>query len=109
MPDHYGLCDICKNERTQLSVILTTGVVIYMCSECEEKAEDDFIWLCLCCGKSYNNPKWKVILRTKNLQLKKDYMLCEDSPIIHGIDSCMACNPWLIIDYIEIDSQIPEC
>jgi hypothetical protein len=109
MNDGFGRCNICKDKYTQQHVEVAPDTVVYVCSECIEKARDNFIWLCLTCGKPYIKPKQLVISRIKDLELKRAYMLCEDMLIIQGIDMCIACSPELILDYVEMHETVMEC
>jgi len=109
MKNGYGQCNICRGRYTMQHVEVEKGSVIYVCSECIEKAQDNFIWICMTCGKSYIRPKQLVINRTKDRELKKAYMLCQDLLIIQGIDVCIACSPERILDYAEMHESVMEC
>ena len=109
MKDGYGQCSICKNRYTLQHVEVAPSSVIFVCSACIEKAEDNFIWICMTCGKSYIRPKQLVISRIKDRELKRAYMLCQDLLIIQGIDMCIACNPDRILDYAEMHESVMEC
>ncbi len=109
MKDGYGQCNICKDKYTMQHVEVAPQRVVYVCSECIEKAEDNFIWVCMTCGKSYIKPKKLVINRIKDRELKKAYMLCEDMLIIQGIDMCIVCSPERILDYAEMHEAVMEC
>lgn len=85
------------------------GKTVYICSECIRKAKDNFIWLCLDCGKSYVNPKQLVISKIRDRELKKAYMLCADTIVIQGIDVCIACNPERMPAYSELYEPAIEC
>lgn len=85
------------------------GKTIYICSECIEKAKDNFIWICLDCGKSYVSPKHLVINKIKDRELKKAYMLCADTLVIQGIDVCIACSPERMLAYAELHETAMEC
>jgi hypothetical protein len=61
------------------------------------------------CGKTYIRPKFLVINRIKDHELKRAYMLCEDMQMIQGIDVCITCDPDRIIDYMEIEHAGVEC
>lgn len=109
MFDEHKRCNICKDEFTTTHVEAAPGVLLYVCSSCLEKANDNFIWICMSCGEIYLRPKRSVINRVKDHELKRAYMLCEDLQIIQGIDMCIACNPELIVEYMA-DQQAPmEC
>jgi len=101
--------NICKDRYTLQHVKVAPASVIYVCSECIDKARDNFIWICMTCGKSYIRPKQLVISRIKDLELKKAYMLCRDTLIIQGIDMCLACSPERILDHMEIHESVMEC
>ena len=109
MKEGFGLCNICKETYTIQNVEVAPDSVIYVCTECIEKAKDNFIWLCLTCGKTFIKPKLLVINRVKDLELKRAYMLCEDMLIIQGIDTCIACSPERMLDYAEMDESAMEC
>jgi hypothetical protein len=104
-----GLCHICRDKYTQSSVEIDDAAVIYVCAECIEKARDNFIWICLTCGKSFIKPKQLVINRIKDLELKKAYMLCEDMLVIQGIDVCISCSPERMLDFAEMHETVMEC
>jgi hypothetical protein len=109
MQDGFGQCNVCKDRYTMQHVEVSPGSVVYVCSGCIEKARDNFIWICMTCGKSFIRPKQLVISRTKDLELKKAYMLCQDALIIQGIDMCIACSPERIFDYAEMLESVMEC
>lgn len=109
MKKGYGQCNICKDRYTLQNVEVAPGSVIYVCSGCIEKAQDNFIWICMTCGKPYIRPKQLVINRTKDLELKKAYMLCQDLLIIQGIHACISCSPERILDYAEMQEHAMEC
>ena len=109
MKEGYGLCNICKDTYTMQNVEVAPDSIIYVCTECIEKAKDNFIWLCLTCGKTFIKPKQLVINRVKDLELKRAYMLCEDMLMIQGIDVCIACSPERMLDYAEMDESAMEC
>lgn len=109
MNEAYGTCHICRERYTMQSVQVDERSVIFVCSECIDRAKENFIWLCMTCGKSYIKPKKLVIQRIKDLELKKAYMLCEDMLTIQGIDVCIACSPERILDYAEMHEEVMEC
>lgn len=94
-------CTICKHEYTSTHTEVTPGVNLYVCDTCLEAAKHNFIWICMSCGKVYLRPKKLVIERTKDVELKRAYMLCEDMQIIQGIDMCIECDPEGIMEYME--------
>jgi len=104
-----GKCNICKEVYTKRSVEVDEGEVVYVCEDCIETAKDNFIWICMCCGKTYIRPKGLVIARIKDLEIKRAYMLCEDMQIIQGIDMCVACSPERILDIMEAQYEAVEC
>ena len=103
------MCNICGKEYTSIHCETQPGINIYVCEGCIETAKDNFIWICMDCGKVYIRSKKMVIERTRDLELKKSYMLSEDKIIIQGIDMCLSCSPEGI--RYHINSQIPttEC
>lgn len=109
MKNAPGQCNICRKEYTSVHVEVMPGIIVYVCSRCLEKAKDNFIWLCINCGKSYIRPKQLVISNVKDHELKRAYMLCEGMLIIQGIDMCIACNPEKILEYIETQQLPMEC
>jgi hypothetical protein len=94
-------CTICKHEYTSVHTEVSPGVKIYVCASCLEAAKDNFIWVCMGCGKVYLRPKRLVIERMKDPELKRAYMLCEDMQMIQGIDMCIACDPEGIMNYMD--------
>ena len=109
MNDSIGKCSICKEVYTATFVEITPDAGVYICADCAEKAVDNFIWLCITCGKVYINPKELVITKVKDPELKKAYMLCRDAQIIQGIDMCIACHPERIVEYMEMQYSEIEC
>jgi len=109
MKDSIGKCHVCKDACTEQFVEIDHGVAIYVCEDCIEKARDNFIWLCISCGKAYIRPKDLVITRIKDLELKKAYMLCQDLQLIQGIDKCISCHPERIVEYMEMQYAEVEC
>ena len=108
--DHdYGKCNICNEVYTTVNVEVAEEIIIFVCSECIDKAKGNFIWLCLSCGKTYIRPKDLVINKIKDHELKRAYMLCEDMQIIQGIEMCISCSPERIIDYMEMHQIAMEC
>jgi predicted SprT family Zn-dependent metalloprotease len=109
MKNELGQCSICKKEYTSMRVEVTPGVDLYVCSSCIEKAKDNFIWICNSCGKHYMRPKELVISRTRDPELKRAYMLCEDMQIIQGIDMCIECDPGGIVEFMEKKRPSEKC
>ncbi len=109
MEDSVGKCNICNDTYTSTHVEIAPGEMIYVCAHCMEKAKDNFIWLCMSCGKVYLRPKSLVIKRVKDYELKRAYMLCEDMQIIQGIEACITCSPEMILDYMEEQQVAMEC
>ncbi len=104
-----GLCAICNSVHTSNHVEVEQDSMVYVCSGCVEKAIDNFIWICLSCGKSFIKPKQLVIHRVKDRELKRAYMLCQDLLIIQGIESCISCHPERIVEYMETLISSVEC
>ena len=109
MKEELGQCSVCKKEHTSTNVEVTPGVFIYVCSNCLEKAKDNFIWICTSCGKHFMRPKEIVINRTKDPELKRAYMLCKDMQIIQGIDMCISCDPQGIVEFMEAERPAAKC
>jgi hypothetical protein len=109
MKESVEQCNVCKKEYTSTHVEVMHGTVVYVCQKCIKKAKDNFIWVCMKCGKSYIRPKQLVIKRVKDYELKRAYMLCEDMLIIQGIDMCITCSPERIVEYIETHQAAMEC
>lgn len=104
-----GKCNICNDVYTQSFVEVAPGEIIYVCGTCIEKAKENFIWLCLSCGKVYIRPKELVINKIKDHDLKRAYMLCSDMQIIQGIDRCIACNPERVVQFMEMQYSGIDC
>ena len=102
-------CHICRDVYTTQFVEIENGATIYVCGACTEKAKDNFIWLCISCGKVYMKPKDLVITRVKDHELKKAYMLCQDLQLIQGIDRCITCDPERIVEYMATQYAGFEC
>ena len=102
-------CSLCKKEYTSIHTEVQPGVQIYVCDSCLESAKNNFIWLCMSCGKVYLRPKKMVIERTTNFELKRAYLLCEDMQIIQGIDMCIECDPQGIVNYMNLEKTAMEC
>lgn len=102
-------CNVCNREYTSTHTEVRPGEVIYVCNKCLEAAKDNFIFICMSCGKVYLRPKKMLIERTKNFELKKAYMLCEDMQIIQGIDMCISCDPQGIVNYMNSEKTAMEC
>ncbi len=100
-----GQCDICKKEHTSMRMAIKTGVIGDVCPSCLEKTRDNFIWLCMNCGKSYFRPKESVINRLKRLGIEKASQLCTGVQLIQGIDICIECNPKGILRYVNIKNS----
>lgn len=109
MKDSFGKCNICKDRYTSMHVEVSPDSRIFVCSECIEKAKDNFIWLCMTCEKTYIKPKDLVINKIKDHELKRAYMLCKDMLIIQGIDMCIACNPDRIVEFMEAHNESMDC
>ena len=107
--EEVGKCNICKEVYTKRSVAVDEGEAVYVCEDCIEAAKKNFIWLCMCCGKTYIRPKDLVIARIKDLEIKRAYMLCENMQIIQGLDMCVACSPERILDIMEVQYDAAEC
>jgi hypothetical protein len=102
-------CSICRNEFTSTHIEATPGVIVYVCENCLEAAKDNFIWICMNCGKVYLRPKALVIKNIENAEMKRAYLLCEDMQIIQGIDMCIECDPQGIMNYLRTVRTGMEC
>lgn len=100
MFDAIGQCLICKNEYTSMHIEYKPGTIIYVCPDCMKKTKDNFIWLCMNCGKSYSRPKDELISRLRGSGLENASMLRDSMQLIMGIDMCIECNPKGIIEYV---------
>lgn len=109
MYDSLGKCNICKKEYTSTHVEAMPGVTVYVCQHCMEKTKNNFIWLCMGCGKVYIRPKKQVISRIKDSELKRAFLLCEDMLIVQGIDACIECDPEMIREYMDSLQTAAEC
>ena len=104
----HELCSICKKEYTSIYTEASPGVKIYVCNHCLETAKENFIFICLNCGKTYLRLKKMLIEKISNFELKQAYILCEDMQIIQGIDMCIECDPEGILNYMEVQTTA-EC
>jgi hypothetical protein len=95
-----ALCMVCKEALTTIHADVGTGADVYVCEKCLETAKENFIWICLHCGKAYIRPKALVLQRLTDPELKKAYRECEDLQIIQGIDRCIECDPEEILQFV---------
>lgn len=102
-------CIICKHEYTSIHTEVMPGIKVYVCNTCLEAAKDNFIWICMTCGRSYLRPKKLVLERLNDFELKQAYLQCEDMQIIQGIDMCIACDPEGVLNYMEVQKTAMEC
>ncbi len=98
-------CIICRHEFTSLYVEALPGFSIHVCQACIESAKNNFIWICLNCGKVYRRPKSLVMMRAKNPALKEACALYEHRQIIQGIDICIECDPQGILNFMNRESM----
>jgi hypothetical protein len=94
-------CNICKEGYTSIHVEIARGIKVYACKSCLEAARDNFIWICLNCGRSYIRPKDLVIGRINDYEVKRNYLLLKQIEVIIGIDMCIGCNPEGIVNYVK--------
>jgi hypothetical protein len=94
-------CNICKEEYTSTHVEVLRGVKVYACKSCLEATKDNFIWICINCGRVYIRPKDLMISRINNYEVKRNCLLYRDLQIIIGIDMCIGCNPEGIVNYMN--------
>ncbi|MDH4027906.1 MAG: hypothetical protein OEU95_03630 [Nitrospirota bacterium] len=109
MKNEVGKCIICGEVYTTSNVELFKKTYVFVCTRCLERAKDNFIWLCMTCGKSYVKPKDLVITRIRDHELKKAYMLCKDTQLVQGIDECIACTPERMVEYLETQQEGMDC
>jgi len=100
MFDALGQCLICKKEYTSMHIEYKPGTIIYVCPSCMKKTRDNFIWLCMNCGKAYFRPKETVISRLKAGGMSNASLLHDGMQLIMGIDMCIDCNPEGILKYV---------
>jgi hypothetical protein len=105
----YERCNVCKREYTTIHAEVMPGIKIYVCDTCLEAAKNNFIWICMNCGRSYIRPKKLVLERITDYELKRAFLECEDLQIIQGIDMCIECDPEGIFNYMEIQKIAMEC
>ncbi len=86
-------CNICKHEYTSIHTEAMPGIKIYVCNNCLETAKHNFIWICMSCGTVYIRNKKLVIKRITDNELKRAYLICQDTQIIQGVDMCIECDP----------------
>ncbi len=77
------------------------GIIVYVCPTCLEKTKNNFIWLCIGCGKTYFRSKKTVLNRLENSGLENASLLCEGMQLIMGVDMCIECNPEGILKYVN--------
>ncbi len=92
---------VCRNEYTSTHVEVSPGLNFHVCEACIVAAEDNFIWICLNCGKVYIRPKTLMMAKVNDPTLKNAYASCSHRPIILGIDICIECDPQGILKYVK--------
>lgn len=103
--DRILLCNVCKREYTSFHFEARPGLKVYVCENCLDSAKSNFVWICLNCGNSYQRAKEVVMGRICDYGVKEASFLC-DNQIIQGIESCIHCNPELIVEY---SGKLREC
>ncbi|MEW6109347.1 MAG: hypothetical protein AB1632_09320 [Nitrospirota bacterium] len=96
-----GRCNICKLEYTTSHIEAKPGIILYVCKDCLEIAGQNFIWICLNCGKVYIRPKELIKRRINGSGYRDSTIFSEDKKIIQGVEMCKACNPEGILDYVN--------
>lgn len=96
-----GECHICKKEYTSMHVEIKPGLIAYVCPVCLEKSKNNFVWLCVNCGRTYFRPKELVLNRLKGYGVENTALLGESMQLILGIDICVACDPEGIVEYVN--------
>jgi hypothetical protein len=76
------------------------GMIIHVCPTCMKKTQDNFIWFCTSCGKTYSRPKESVISRLEDSGFENAASLRDGMQLIMGIDMCIDCNPLGIVEYV---------
>lgn len=109
MSREIGKCIICGEVYTASYVEIFEKTFVFVCAHCLDKAKENFIWLCMTCGKSYVKPKDLVISRIKDYELKRAYMLCKDVQIVQGIDECISCTPERMVEFLEMQEEGMDC
>lgn len=77
------------------------GTIIYVCPNCMKKTRDNFVWLCMNCGKSYFRPKEAMMRRLEAGGMGNASSLRDNVQLIMGIEMCVECNPQGIVDYVN--------
>jgi hypothetical protein len=94
-------CSVCRSDYTSKHVEAAPGIKVYVCDTCLGKAKNNFIWICMSCGKVYIRNKKLVLGRMKNSELRRAFLICEDMQIIQGIDMCIECDPEGILHFMD--------
>lgn len=94
------LCQLCREEMTDIHAEVAPGLDVYVCQTCLESAKENFIWICVNCGNVYIRPKALTIERLADPVLKEAYRQCENLQIIQGIDQCVECAPEEIVECV---------
>lgn len=93
-----------------MHVEIRPGLFVYACSSCMAKAKDNFIWICVSCGKSYFRPKKAVLSRLEGYGLANASVLCDGIQLIMGIDICIECDPQGIVEYVNNEyTELEPC
>ncbi len=95
-----GICNVCKKSETTVHAEVGNGLKIFVCEKCLETTKDNFIWICMQCGKVYIRPKSLVLKKITDPRLKEAYLLCEGLQIIQGIDRCIECDPEEVVNFV---------
>jgi hypothetical protein len=98
-------CQICGNHETAMHVDLGHGNLIYVCGPCLQKARNNFIWICLHCGKTYERPKEEVLKRLEAYGVDNACLMCSGEHLIFGIEECIECDPQGILDHVYADEM----
>lgn len=101
MFSQLGQCSICKKEYTSTHIEAQPGVILYVCPRCLEKSKDNFVWVCMNCGKSYMRPKQQIFSRLAQYGLANVTLLSHGVPLIQGIDICIECDPQGIVECVR--------
>jgi len=103
-------CQICGEHETTMHVDLGHGKLVYVCSVCLQRAQDNFIWICSRCGKTYERPKDEVLKRLEDYGVDNACLMCSGAHLLFGIEECIECDPQGILDHIYADDmEVPDC
>lgn len=109
MENHFELCTVCNDVYTANQTEIKPELKIYICEDCIDAATYNSIWLCLHCGRAYFRPKNIVIDESTDEELKRAYMLFEETQVIQAIEMCEKCDPNGTERYMKLDITNLDC